>query len=293
MIEARAMENEKSTGKLRVAIIGPEKNGKSILTTTAKGVKLQLDYDQRADSVAGKKDVYSITLRDPQWPKMPEAAEEVLDIMTGLETSLDLSKLVDKKGVRLFPEAKPETMVENIIHDSMSSLARFVMAYEMYNTKELRRDIVLGPKLTVHIPKSFDAWNAEMGGVTNIVMRSMALPCNVFCIFHEVAEEAVDSTEDKPKYTGRVSIYPVRYRSLLKYFNEVWRVKLAPVSNNTGVRYIPRVYPLPDFAMDAATTMLLDPVEEPDIEAMIKKHHQRLSVPSGQKPVTAIAGVSK
>lgn len=186
-------------------------------------------------------------------------------------------------------------MVETIVHDSMSSLAKNMMNYELYNNKDLRRDINFG-KFTAYIPKSYDSWNAETTAVTNIIMRSFALPTNVFCVFHETAEEAVDSTDEKPKYTGRVSIYPVRYRALLKYFNEVWRVKLSPVPVPTGVRYLPRVYPLPDFSMDAATTMLLDPVEEPDIAAMIRKHEQRLSSngqPLANQPPAGIAGLTK
>jgi hypothetical protein len=295
MYEAKNMEHAKSTGRLRVAIIGPEKNGKSILTSTARGVKLVLDYDQRADALAGKKDVFAITLKDAGFPLLPTVAEETLDILTGLEKSLDLSQLLDSRGNRFFPEVPEGTMVENIVHDSMSSLAKCVMQYELYNSKDLRRDINFG-KLTVYIPKSYDSWNAEVGAVTNIVMRSMALPINVFCIFHEAAEEAVDSTDEKPKYTGRVSIYPVRYRSLLKYFNEVWRVKLTPVPISNGVRYLPRVYPLPDFSMDAATTMNLDPVEEPDIAKMIAKNESRLSSPAqaeGKQLPAKVAGITK
>lgn len=295
MYEAKNMEHAKSTGRLRVALIGPEKNGKSILTTTAPGIKLDLDYDQRADALAGKKDVYAITLKDPGFPLLPQCAEETLDIITGLEKSLDLSNLLDAKGNKFFPNAPEGTMVQNLIHDSIFSLAKSIMQYELYNNKDLRRDINFG-KFTAYIPKSYDSWNAETTAVTNILMRSFALPINVFCVFHETAEEAVDSTDEKPKYTGRVSIYPVRYRSLLKYFNEVWRVKLSPISVPTGVRYLPRVYPLPDFAMDAATTMLLDAQEEPDIAAMIRKHEQRLSSngqPSANQPPVQVAGLAK
>jgi hypothetical protein len=281
MIEAKNMEHEISTGRLRVAMIGAEKNGKSVLCSTAPGIKLFLDFDQRREAVAGKKGVYAITLSDPKYPRMPEAAEEALDIMSGLENSLDLSQLKNKNGTLLFPEAKEGTMVESLMFDSMSSFASCMQKYEMYNNEALRRSIKIGPNLEIHVPKNYDAWKAEMEGVAAVVFRAFALPINVYCTFHEAAEESVDSTDEKPKYTGRVSIYPVRYKMLLKYFNEVWRVRLTPIPSRDGVRYLPRVYPLPDFSMDAATTMLLDPVEEPSIEEMIKKHHQRLSMPQG------------
>lgn len=296
MYEAADMEHASATDQLRIALIGAQKNGKSVLSSTAPGIKLVLDYDQRKEALAGKKGVRAITLKDPGFPLLPTVAEEVLDIMTGLEKSLDLHNLCDQKGNKFFPDAPEGTKVNTIVHDSIDSLARCIMQYELYNNKDLRRDINFG-KFTAYIPKSYDSWNAEMTALTNIIMRSFALPVNVICVFHETAEEAVDSTDEKPKYTGRVSIYPVRYRSLLKYFNEVWRVKLSPVPVPSGVRYLPRVYPLPDFAMDAATTMLLDPVEEPDIEKMILKHKSKIS--SSGKPMETkqlpaqVAGISK
>lgn len=280
MIEAKNMSTESPTNVLRVAIVGPENNGKSHLATTAPGVKLFLDYDQKRQAIAGKPDVYAITLKDPQWPKMPEAAEEVLDIITGLEQSLDLSNLKDKRGNKLFPEVKEGTLVENIIHDSMSSLGRLIMNYELYNSPDLRRSIKLGPKMEVQFPKNFDAWNAEMSGVISIIMRTFALPINNFCIFHERAEEAADSSIEKPKYTGRIGIYPVRYKDLLiKYFTDIWRVKLTPEAG----KYVPKVYVKPDWAFDSGTPMLLDPVEEPNIEQMIAKHKKNLA---SQKPAT-------
>jgi hypothetical protein len=278
MLTGRDMTAESPTDSLHVAVIGAEKNGKSTLASTAPGVKLFLDFDQRAEAVAGRKDVYAITFRDPQWPKMPEVAEEVIDVMTGLEGSLDLSKLRDKKNNAVFSTAKPETFVKNLIFDSMSSFAKCMMSYELYNSKDLRREIRIGTKLEIHVPKGYDAWNAETGGVQSIIMRALALPINIFCIFHETSEESDDSTNEKPKYTGRITIYPVRYKALLKYFNEVWRVKLTPIGGAQGVRYLPRVYPLPDYAMDAATAMLLDSVEEPNIEGMIAKHRSRVVV---------------
>jgi hypothetical protein len=278
MIEGRNMETESSTGRLRVAIIGPEKNGKSVLASTSPGIKLFLDFDQRAEAVAGKKGVYAITFKDPGGIKMPEAAEEVLDVMNGLSASLDLSQLKTKRGQPVFPQLKTPTIIDGLIFDSMSSFAKMMMDYETYNNADLCRKVKIGPGLEVRVPRNYDAWRAEMDGVGSAVFQAFALPINVFCIFHEVAEEALDSTDEKPKYTGKVSIYPVRYKSLLKYFNEVWRVRLTPIPSQSGQRYLPRVYPLPDYTMDAATTMLLDPVEEPNIEAMIQKHNSRNGV---------------
>src|SRR5258707_3956483 len=284
------MEHESTSDILHVAMIGAEKNGKSVLASTAPGVKLYFDFDDRKAAIAGRPGVYAITFRDPKWPRMPESAEEVLDIMTCLEKSLDLSQLVNKKNQRIFPEAKEGTIVQNIMLDSISSFARFMQNHEMYNNEALRRTIKVGPNLEIHVPKNYDAWKAEVEGVLSVIFRCFALPINVFCMFHETAEESPASTDEKPIFTGRVSIFPVRYKAILKYFNEVWRVKLTAIPTQSGQRYYPRVYALPDYSIDAATTMLLDPVEEPDIAKMIAKHKTNLAKVSASAKV---AGSSK
>jgi hypothetical protein len=276
MIEGRNMETESSTGRLRVAIIGPEKNGKSVLTSTIPGITLSLDFDGRAEALAGKKGIYAITFRDPGGIKMPTSAEEVMDILTGLEASLDLSELKDKRGNRVFPNVAKGTIINSIAFDSISSFAIMVMDYETYNNADLCRKIKIGPGLEIRVARGYDSWNAEYQAVSSAIMRAFALPINVFCIFHEEPEEALDSTDEKPKYTGRVAVFPKRYKRILKYFNEVWRIKLTPIASPTGQRYYPRVYPLPDYTMDSATTMLLDQVEEPDISKMISKHQSRI-----------------
>jgi len=295
MIEARSMQTEVSTDLLHVALVGPENNGKSTLCTTTPGVKLFLDYDQKRQVLSGKKDVYAVTLKNPGLGgfSIPDAAEEVLDILTGLETSLDLYNLKDKKGARLFPDVPEGTIVKNLIHDSMASLGKIMMDYELYCSSDLNRQIKIGQKLTINIPKNFDAWNAEMKAVENIVMRSFALPINVFCLFHERAEETADSSIEKPKFTGRVSLYPVRYKDLLlKYFTDIWRIKLTQVVNGSKVGLLPRVYVLPDLSHDNGTSMNLDAIEEPDITKMILKHKSRLpatQVSALQGPIASLA----
>lgn len=290
MIEAKDMSKESPTELLHTALVGPENNGKSHLATTAPGVKLFLDYDQKKQAIAGKKDVYAITLSDPsEYAKMPQAAEELVDILSGLEQSLDLFNLKDKNGNKIFPGVTEGTIINNLIHDSMACLGQIIMRYELYNTPDLRRSIKLGPKMEVQFPKNFDAWNAEMAGVSSIIMRTFALPINIFCTFHERAEEAADSTTEKPKFTGRSGIYPVRYKDLLmKYFTDVWRVKLTQVGGVT----VPRVYVKPDWMFDSGTAMLLDPIEEPDISKMIAKHKLRLSqANTPQLPPPKVAGM--
>jgi hypothetical protein len=275
MIEAFEMEKVSPTGRLHVAVVGAEKNGKSRLCSTAPGVKLFLDFDQRAESVAGIKDVYALTLKDPGGYQMPQAAQDTLDIVAKLEASLCLTNLHPN-----FKHISSDIKINNIILDSGVSLGKCIADFEMYNNKDLGREVKVGPSFSVRIQQNFDAWNAEIKTVESIVLRLFALQVNVYMTLHETLEHADNSTPKEPKFTGKVTVFPERYSRLLRYFNEVWRVKLTNVSN----RYLPRVYPLPDYAFDAATTMLLDPVEEPNIEAMIAKH----KVKSGQTKVLSV-----
>jgi hypothetical protein len=47
---------------------------------------------------------------------------------------------------------------------------------------------------------------------------------NVIVTLHEGQEEDPRSTDKNPIFTGKVVVYPWRYRVLLTYFNEVWRL---------------------------------------------------------------------
>lgn len=273
MIEASILEKESPSSYLHVAVVGPEKNGKSVLFSTARKPALDLDYDKRRNALAGKKGVYALTLSDPKYPAIPTVMDDAGDIISSLERSLDLSEIVVGGKIQ-FPEVPKGTMLRSLAFDSISSKAKCAMSYVLYGNRDLRREVTV-KDMIFYNPKGWDAWRSEQAAVEALIMRAFALPLDVYCMFHEVAEEAPGSTDEKPMYTGRISIYPARYRSILKYFNEVWRVKLEPVSDGNGLRYLPRVHPLPDYAFDAATTMRLDATEEPDIEKMIAKHEER------------------
>src|SRR5215469_14151418 len=134
MIDAKNMETESPSEHFRIALVGPENNGKSHLGTTAPGVKLFFDYDMKKQAIAGKKDVYAITFKDPGLPKMPEAAAEILDVLTALENNwFDLNGLKDTKGRLIFPEITQTTKVESIFHDSMASLGRLIYLWCLLN----------------------------------------------------------------------------------------------------------------------------------------------------------------
>lgn len=266
MIVAKKMGEEKPSTKLKLVEVGAEKNGKSRLAATGRKPILFHDHDNRSEAIAGIKDVYSLSYSDPGWPKQPEALVEMQTVVSKMEDSLELNTIHEK-----FKDVPKGTIIRTNVVDSVQTLAIAASKYCLYNSSDIRRELTIGP-MKIQIPRNFDAWNAEMTAVENIILRLIALPCDTIVILHETLEEAENSTAEKPIYTGRIGVYPARYRRLLKYFNEVWRVKLTQViGKDNKPAYVPRVYPLPTYEFDAATALALNPVEDPDISKMLTK----------------------
>lgn len=274
-LELHNSGKEPPSQKLKLAIVGKEKHGKSWLASTGRKPVLIHDFDGRAESLAGKDGVFVLSYIDPVWPKMPEAAQKFLDILGKLEESLDLSKL----GF----DVPQGTIVKTNVIDSIHTCGKAFSAYALYGQKDLRREITFGG-FKVFLGNGWDSWNAEMTSVENSFLRMVALPTDAIITLHETAEEADDSTSEKPRYTGKVGVYPVRYQRLLKYVNDLWRVKLTQVmSNGNKMAFLPRVYALPTYEFDAASTLLVDAVEEPNIEAMLLKNQNKLRGSESQK----------
>ncbi len=270
-VEFRVMESEPPVDKLKIMLVGPEQNGKSRLAATARKPVLFHDFDNKRESLVGIPGVYVITYVDPQWPKQPTACQDFLTIASKLEESLDLSKL----GFKV-PEG---TYVKTNVIDSIDTYGKACLNYALFGSPQLRREVTFGGH-KVFIPGGWDSWKVEMTEVENNVLRLLALPTDTIIIIHETSEQADDSTPENPKYTGRVGVYPARHRALIKYFPEIWRVKLTQsvtmTPNGAKTGYAPRVYPFPNHEFDCGTTLLLDPIEEPNIEAMIAKHELRV-----------------
>src|SRR5260370_41782305 len=91
--ELHIMQEMPPVSKLKIALVGKEKNGKSWLAATGRPNVLVHDFDNRAAALQGKRGVYVISYVEPQWPKQPEAAQKFLDNLSKLEESLDLAHL--------------------------------------------------------------------------------------------------------------------------------------------------------------------------------------------------------
>ncbi|MGC1582525.1 MAG: AAA family ATPase, partial [Candidatus Acidiferrales bacterium] len=225
---------------LLALIVGEEKTGKSWLASTAPKPILFLDTDSRAASIAGRPGVYARSFREAPYPMQPTVAPDILDSLTQLEKSLDLSEM----GF----DVPKGTVIKTLVLDSISTIARAAMQYDLYTTSGIRREISIAGKFKVSIPANWDAWNAEIDFVEKLVLRAAALPVHLICILHETEEKAAGSTPEKPTFTGKITVYPERYARLLKYFNEVWRVKLTPKPNpKNPMLQVPTVQTRPDY----------------------------------------------
>src|SRR5437016_11510192 len=124
-----ATDSEKASAasRLHIALVGKEKAGKSRLAATGRKNVLFLDTDGRIQSVAGMHGVYGLTFSDSPWPQQPIAISEVLDVVAGLEKSLDLSLLDPWPGKKKPFDVPPGTMIGTVVADSAATLAKCAM----------------------------------------------------------------------------------------------------------------------------------------------------------------------
>lgn len=273
-MEQTSMEFAEPFTQLKLALVGVEKAWKSRTAATGRKPVLLLDFDQRKEAVAGYKDVYVSTFADKGSYFMPEAYTESLDLFTRMEESLLLNKLG-------FDNVPADAEVQTLVFDYIQNFSKAAMRFALYNAKEITREIKVPGADSIRIPKSFDAWKAEMTMVEDCILRAMALrrsngnPVDVIIVLHEVPEEAPGSTIEKPEYTGRACVYPVRYKGILGLFNEVWRMELVPPTDtlegqDTNI-YVGRATTAADYNFNASSNLLVSQyVERPNIAEMIE-----------------------
>lgn len=253
-IPATSMQESK---KLKAAIIGPPKNGKSWFAATAPGKKLVYDFDDRAISLAGKPDTVVKTLRDTLTSPVVVAALES-----------DISNLKYRKT-----QGKP--IPDTFIFDTVSNLIAngIVNAYLKENPKD-GRQIKLGGTNPQQIGISFDRINVTMRFLDYLLTEYSALG-NVIFVFHERDEkDKAESTKDATKYTGLITVEPQFASNILTLFNDVFRI-LVKGSGVPGTLPLYQVYCRATNEVTASTTLLVDAVEPPNLMDMIRKHEQR------------------
>jgi len=273
VIQAISLKDAEAFGQLTLAIVGAPKSGKSTLASTGRKPMLFLDYDLRSEAIAGKANVFAVKMIDPPLPQTPTSIPDTFDILSSIERSKKVCDL-STAGGKLFPNADPSLELKTLVVDSANSIAKRSLNWILSSSKEIRHELNVaarpGSNAFVHYtPKSWIGWVADVGLVESILIRCIATGLDTIVILHEAPEEAADSTEESPKFTGHITVYPVRYGRLLINFNEVWRMKLIP--GGPGGRYVPQVRVAQDWDFNASTCLQLDPVEKPDIAVMLAK----------------------
>ncbi len=270
MLEPISLGESKSFKQLTLGIVGKLKSGKSRLASTGRKSILFLDYDLRSESLAGRPGVYAIKMVDPPLPNPQTVIPNTFDIMSALEKSKKVCELAIG-AQRLFPNAPKDEEFKTVVFDSAQTMSRASLNFILSTSDKAIRYEVKAGSFVHYSPNSWTGWVVDTNMVESILLRCIATGLDTIFVLHEVAEESVDSTEKEPKFTGRVTVYPVRYGKILGNLNEVWRMQLDPDPKNAA-RYVPRVRVTQDWNFNASTCMQLDPVEAPDIEAMLAKH---------------------
>jgi AAA domain-containing protein len=254
-IKAESQAEKTVIERLRGIIAGQYKVGKSWLAATGRDPVLFIDPDLRADSLAGKPGVFTLSPMEPPGQGMqPEAYNDILRIVGNLEKSRVLGDIDPKFA--LHPRAKEK--IQTLVLDSAQSTSRAIIQYNMYtNPKVLAREIKIGGQRLL-FPSGWDTWNSDMECMEQLVARIVAIPeIDFFMTFHE---------EEKD---GSITLFPNRHRPIARYFNEVWRL--------TRKQEVPELQLVPTINFTACTTLKGAPgvVQNPNIKSLVEQYGRR------------------
>lgn len=262
--------NEIIPGKTKnycLAIVGRQKSGKSWFATSDNETKSVwvADFDNRAESVAGKPRIYVKTFIDLN-QKSPQAIKN-------LESDLEDFKYKKVKGQPI-----PEVFVLDSITYMKKVLENEIVS-AMTKSKgvddKYAREIGTGSR-KVLIAQGWDMINAVRGYLEYFIAEFRELG-NLICVFHERPEkDQMLSTKDNTVFTGQYSVDPFYLNSLLSVFSEVMRITVDGYG-----KYVVNTTSNNEF--NGATTWKVDAKEQPNISAMLKKHFEHLA--KGTNPI--------
>jgi hypothetical protein len=257
-----AQEIDTTKSGKAIAIIGEPKTGKSWLAASigrAVGPTFVFDLDNRMDSIAGKPNIIGKTYVD-ETQINPHAMRDIL---------IDLENFKYRKTCG-------EPIPVAYIVDSVTFLKRivenqFFKENETNNALKMFHAVKLQGKNEVRIPIGYDSINGVRDFCIYLFSELRALG-HLIVIFHErpITDKKL-STPQRPVYTGKIGVDPPYLNGLLTTFNDVWRI----VTDSAG-NYKVFVKPAEDF--NGATTLRgLEPIEDPDIAAMLQKNAAALA----------------
>jgi len=249
-----------------LAIVGKQKSGKSWFAVSDNVDKSvwAADFDNRAESIAGKPNVYVRTFVDIN-QKSPVAIKD-------LESVLEEFKYKRIKG-QLIPDV--------FVFDSITYMKKVLeneIVSAMTKSKgdsNYAREIGTGSRKVV-IAQGWDMINAVRGYLEYFIAEFRLLG-NLICVFHERPEkDQMHSTKDNTVFTGQYSVDPFYLNSLLSVFSEVMRITVDGYGKYT-------VNTTSNNEFNGATTWKVNAKEEPNISAMLKRHFEHLK--KGTQPV--------
>jgi hypothetical protein len=241
-----------TTDRLKIAIVGKPKSGKSWFGASGPKPLLLYDFDDRAESVAGKEGVFVKTLIDTNQAS-PTA-------MKSVESDLSTFKYAKAQGKPI-----PATFVFDTITNMLKCMENEAFSQESSYYRHLKA----GATRSIRVRKNWDAFNAVERYLYYIATEFGQLG-NLIFIFHSRPEkDKTESTSEKTVYTDQITVEPQGYANILTTFNEVYRIEITPEN-----KY--KVTCKANYEFTASTTLLIDAEEEPDIMKLIAKHHQRL-----------------
>ncbi len=226
---------------LKIALLGKAKTGKSTFAATAPKPIRIYDFDDRAESLAGKEGLFILSR-----PSM-------LDVET------DLSVMKANKIKKLpFPAT--------VIFDSVTYMNRAMEEEIFRQDPKLARTIRVGNSTSMKIRNSWDVINGIQRYIEYLIAEFSTLGINIIFVFHEKDEkDRTESTATETKFTGLVTTDPQYLQNSLSLFNEVYRIT---VDGNKNYKVICK----PNWDVFASTTLMIDAEEKPDLMAMIEKH---------------------
>jgi hypothetical protein len=236
-------EDLKAESRLKIAILGKPKSGKSWLAATAPQPIRYYDFDNRAESLAGKNGLY-IT------------SSPFLNMLL-IESDLSVMKSNKLKKLPL-----PAT----VVFDTVTYMNRAMEEEIFRQDPKLARNIRVGNSTSIKIRNSWDVINGIQRYVEYLIAEFSSLGINIIFVFHEKDEkDRAESTTNETKYTGLVTVDPQYLANSLSLFNEVYRITVDGAKNY-------KVVCRPTWDVNASTTMMLDNEEKPNIMDMIAKH---------------------
>jgi hypothetical protein len=244
-------EDVQQEARLKIAILGKPKTGKSWLAATAPQPIRYYDFDNRKESLAGKPGLYILSPSELT--------------MLAVESDLSMFKANKVKIARGENVALPAT----VVFDSVTFMNRAMEEEIFRQDAKLYRSIRVGNSTSIKIRNSWDVINGIQRYVEYLIAEFSGLGVNIIFVFHEKDEkDKAESTVNETKFTGLVTTDPQYLQNSLSLFNEVYRITV-----DGSKKYL--VTCRPNYDVTASTTMMLDATEEPDIMKMIAKHKQR------------------